>query len=82
MIANTQPQPTHVRRPGQGDDFIRLQDLLYLCLTHWRWFLLSLAVTLGIAIYYILSTPNVYQRTASLMIKEDSKSQSIGSDVA
>ena len=82
MIANTQPQPTQVRRPGQGDDFIRLQDLLYLCLTHWRWFLLSLAVTLGIAIYYILSTPNVYQRTASLMIKEDSKSQSIGSDVA
>lgn len=82
MIANTQATPQTNRRPAQADDFIRLQDLLYLCLTHWRWFLLSLAVTLGIAVYYILSTPNVYQRTASLMIKEDSKSQSISSDVA
>ena len=82
MVQNNQAQTPQVRRPGQGDDFIRLQDLLYLCLAHWRWFLLSLAVTLGIAVYYILSTPNVYQRTASLMIKEDSKSQSISSDVA
>ena len=71
-----------MRRPAQADDFIRLQDLLYLCLGKWRWFVLSLAVTLGIAVYYLLSTPNVYQRTASLMIKEDSKGQSINSDVA
>ena len=70
------------RRPAQPDEFLRLQDLFYLCLAHWRWFILSLAVTLGVAAYYILSTPNVYQRTASLMIKEDSKGQSIGSDVS
>ena len=71
-----------MRRPNQTDDFIRLQDLFYLCLARWRWFVLSLLVTLGIATYYILSTPNVYQRTASLMIKDDSKSQGISSDVA
>ena len=84
MIQNT-PQPNHVvgqRRAAQADDFLRLQDLLYLCLGRWRWFVLSLAITLGIAVYYLLSTPSVYQRTASLMIKEDSKGQSIGSDVA
>ena len=71
-----------MRRPNQTDDFIRLQDLFYLCLARWRWFVLSLLVTLSIATYYILSTPNVYQRTASLMIKDDSKSQGISSDVA
>ena len=81
--ASTQNNPMGtVRRPQQADDFIRLQDLFYLCMARWRWFLLSLAVTLGIATYYLLSTPNVYQRTASLMIKDDSKSQGINSDVA
>ncbi len=87
MIQNTQAaaagqvNPALQRRP-QADDFIRLQDLFYLCLARWRWFVLSLLVTLGIATYYLLSTPPVYQRTASLMIKEDSKGQSINSDVA
>ena len=74
--------PQTPRRPQQADDFLRLQDLFYLCLARWRWFVFSLAVTLGVATYYLLSTPSVYQRTASLMIKEDSKGQSIGSDVA
>ena len=86
MIQNTtaaSPQnPQMPRRPQQTDDFIRLQDLFYLCLARWRWFILSLVVTLGIATYYLLSTPNVYQRTASLMIKDDSKSQGISSDVS
>ena len=70
-----------VRRPQQADDFIRLQDLMYLCLVRWRWFVISLAVTLGIATYNLLSTPCVYQRTATILIKEDGKSQSINSDV-
>ena len=87
MIQNTTPanqpaQPNPMARPNQEEDFIRIQDLLYLCLTQWRWFLLSLVVTCGIAIYYNLTTPNVYQRTASLMIKDESKAQGIGSDVA
>lgn len=87
MIQNTTPtnqpvQPNPMARPNQTEDFIRLQDLLYLCLAKWRWFILSLVVTLGIATYYTLTTPNVYQRTASLMIKDESKSQSISSDVA
>lgn len=87
MIQNTTPtnqpaQPNPMARPNQEEDFIRIQDLLYLCLTQWRWFILSLVVTCGIAIYYNLTTPNVYQRTASLMIKDESKAQGIGGDVA
>lgn len=84
MIQNNQAtmQNVLVRRPQQAEDFIRLQDLMYLCLVRWRWFVISLAVTLGIATYHLLSTPGVYQRTASILIKEDGKSQSINSDVA
>lgn len=68
-------------KSGQTDDFIRIQDLFSLCLAQWRWFVLSLVVCLAVAVYYVLSTPPVYTRTASLLIKEDSKGQSLSSDV-
>lgn len=71
----------HTRPAVKTDDFIRIQDLYYLCLAKWRWFVLSLVVCLGIAVIYLLKTPPVYTRTASLLIKEDSKGQSLSSDV-
>ncbi|MDO6340326.1 polysaccharide biosynthesis tyrosine autokinase [Bacteroides caccae] len=68
-------------KPGQQDDFLRIQDLFYLCLAKWKWFVLSLAVTLGVAVFYILCTPPVYTRTASVLIKEDSKGKSVSSEM-
>ena len=65
-------------QPKQSDDFIRIQDLFYLCINKWYWFVISLAVTIGIAIIYLLTTPPVYTRSASLLIKEDSKGNSLG----
>lgn len=70
----TQNNPT---RPKQADDFIRIQDLFYLCLNKWYWFVISLVVTVGVAIIYLLTTPPVYTRSASLLIKEDSKGNSV-----
>lgn len=61
----------------QGEDFIRLQDLFYLCLGKWYWFVISLAVTFGIAAFYLLKTPPVYTRSASLLIKDDGKGNSV-----
>lgn len=71
----------HTRSAAKADDFIRIQDLYYLCLAKWRWFVLSLVVCLGIAAIYLLKTPPVYTRTASLLIKEESKGQSLSGDV-
>lgn len=71
----------HTRPAAKADDFIRIQDLYYLCLAKWRWFILSLVVCLGIATIYLLKTPPVYTRTASLLIKEESKGQSLSGDV-
>lgn len=68
-------------RPKQADDLIRIQDLFYLCLNKWYWFVISLAVTIGVAVVYLLTTPPVYTRSASLLIKEDSKGNSM-SDAA
>lgn len=71
----------HTRPAAKADDFIRIQDLYYLCLAKWRWFVLSLVVCLGIATIYLLKTQPVYTRTASLLIKEESKGQSLSGDV-
>ena len=68
-------------KPKQADDFIRIQDLFYLCVNKWYWFVISLAVTIGMAVFYLLTTPPVYTRSASLLIKEDSKGNSL-SDAA
>lgn len=75
------PESQHTRPAAKADDFIRIQDLYYLCLARWRWFVLSLVVCLGIAAIYLLKTPSVYTRTASLLIKEESKGQSLSGDV-
>ena len=46
-----------------------------------RWFVLSLVITLGAAAVYLLRTPSVYTRSASILIKEDSKGQSVSSEM-
>lgn len=71
-------QNTLANKPKQADDFLRLQDLFYLCLGKWYWFVISLAVALSVAVFYLLTTPPVYTRSASLLIKEDSKGNSMG----
>ena len=71
----------NISKPKQADDFIRIQDLFYLCVNKWYWFVISLAVTVGVAIIYLLTTPPVYTRSASILIKEDSKGNSL-SDAA
>lgn len=67
---------------GQSNDFLTLQELFGLCLAKWYWFVIALAVTLGVAVAYILSTPPVYLRSASLLIKEEGKGQSFSGDVS
>lgn len=59
-----------------ANDSMRLQDLLALSVSQWKWFVLSLFCTLSIAVLYILMTPPVYTRSASILIKEDAKGNS------
>jgi len=66
----------------KSDNSMRIRDFLYLCLAKWRWFAISILLAIGMAVFYILSTPPVYTRSAFLMIKEDTKGKAIGSDVA
>ena len=55
-------------------DFIRIQDLFFIFLHKWYWFVVSIAIALLIAFYYLATTSPVYTRTASLLVKDNSKS--------
>ena len=62
------------KKPAVGkpaDDFIRIQDLWGMFVPRWHWFALSLFAALAIAAFYLLSTPNIYTRTAAILVKDE-----------
>ncbi len=68
--------PTNEQQP------LGLLELWSLCISKWRWFVLSVGLCLLAAALYILTTPPVYTRSASILVKEDSKGRSIATDAA
>ena len=50
-----------------------LQDLVDMVLSKWYWFALSVIFFLGLGVLYILSTPPVYHREATIMVKDSRK---------
>lgn len=52
-----------------------------MCLSRWYWFVISLILCCGAGMYYILRTPRVYQRGASIVIKDDTFGGTSGGDV-
>lgn len=65
----------------EGIGQVRITDVFYITLRHWPWILISLFVCMGLAVAYILRTQPVYTRTASLVIKDESKGKSVTSDL-
>ena len=59
-----------------------MKALFFECLNHWQWFVLSTIVCLGVAAYNFLSTPPVYLRQATIMVKDEGKTNSVTTDVA
>lgn len=60
-----------------ADDALSLKDLWAMCWARKFWFVLSLTLSLGLATLYLLITPPVYKRTATLLIKDDSKGKGL-----
>lgn len=65
-----------VEKKKPADDFIRIQDLWGMFVPKWYWFAGSLFITLTVAALYLLSTPPIYTRTAAILVKDNSKSNS------
>ena len=64
------------------EEYFHVKELLYLCLSHWKWFAVSLTLAFIIFTVYLLRTLPVYTRTATLLIKEDSKSKGMSNDIS
>jgi len=56
---------------------VRIQDVLYIGLRNWPWILASVVICVGLAFFYVLRTPPVYTRTASVNIKDDTNGKSM-----
>ena len=79
MQSSQTTKPAQLNKSVLTAESLRVQDILYQCLAHWYWFILSVLLSLGLATWYILKTPPVYNRTASVLIKSGEKGQ--GGDV-
>ena len=53
----------------QTDDSLSIKEMVMLCFRHWPWFVLSLVLCIGSVSLYLLSTPKVYKRTMSILVK-------------
>ena len=59
---------------------IPLSDVFFMTLHHWPWIVLSVLVCIGAAYVYLLRTPNIYSRSAEILIKDETKGQSTGTE--
>ena len=52
-------------------------DLLYGCLAHWKWFVASLVICLSAGAYKIASSNDIYEASASILIKTEDKNANV-----
>jgi hypothetical protein len=67
----------YVHDEEKQEKTLKFQDFLYLCISKWYWFVISLVFFLGCACFYILSTQPIYTRQASILIKDEDGNSSI-----
>lgn len=76
-LQQTQNNTTLAPQNKGNEDFIRIKELLYICLAKWYWFVFSVLATLVIAYIYIGKKQPVYTRTAQVEIKDDKAGKSV-----
>lgn len=70
MSENTNTQQATTEPKGRN---LSLNDLLQLILSNWYWFIISLLMCGGIAFFYLHRTAPIYQRTATVLVKDSRK---------
>ncbi|MDE6622908.1 MAG: chromosome partitioning protein ParA [Alistipes sp.] len=66
-----QPVPSSDENQDAGG--ITLHDILRMVIANWYWFALSMIVCLGLGYFYLASTPRIYSRTATILVKDSRK---------
>jgi len=66
------------RNEEQDAELFNWEDFLYLFLSRWHWFVLSVIAALCIAVFYLFKTTPVYTRTTQLLIKDENNNGNNG----
>lgn len=66
----------------QEEESMNIRDMLSLCRSYWKWIVLSAIVCLALGVLYLLRTPKTYNRSAIIMIKDDTQGRGGGGDVS
>lgn len=56
-----------------NSEALTISDLIKIALANWKWFVLSVLLCLGGAFYYLKKSPYIYSRSASVLIKDETK---------
>ncbi|MDR1555786.1 MAG: polysaccharide biosynthesis tyrosine autokinase [Tannerellaceae bacterium] len=57
----------------EEENEISLNDILHIVRSNWHWFVISIGICCALATLYVLWAPKVYTRTATVLIKDDTK---------
>lgn len=66
-------QQSQRRNIQQTSNGLTLKSIIAFTINKWYWFVISLAVTMSIATIYLMRTPPVYSRAASLLVKDEER---------
>ena len=69
-------QQSNIQTPAGNDELagtINLHDIIRMVVVNWYWFVLSVLVCIGAAYYYLAKTPKIYNRTATILVKDTRK---------
>jgi len=78
MLPQNTPQASQTKNPSG----IKGMDMLIVFISHWYWFVISIIIMMSAAYFVIRSTRPQYTRTASILIKDATKGQSLATDAS
>ena len=76
MNQNNQLEQGLISSPDNGVNDVQtfsFQDMVAMVLKNWYWFFISVALFLGVGVLYIMKSSPVYQRNATIMVKDSRK---------
>jgi len=67
---------TQKSQKSQVEDMISLRDIFDIFIFNWKWFIISVLVCLVLSKLYLATQPNIYKRSAVLLVKDDNGASS------
>ncbi len=71
----TEQQNTQIAEPEYKHDntSFSIHDILQMILQNWYWFVISVGACLIFAVFYLQTTPKIYHREATILVKDSRK---------